>query len=234
MNYAVIVICGVVGIIVLISILAASAKKRVMKKLLEKAEQGDAQSQVILANKFLIGEGMEKNPEKAVDWFKKAAEQGSADAHYKLAICLKSGTGTQKDIEQANKHFQQAADKGHKEAQLEAQKAKIEAMTAEDCYNTGITYLKEEKLKEAMLFLENAQSKSGANRDIRYLAKIHCGIVYFKQRDFTGAYILWDELCGASGASHELKIMAKGLMDKMHAEGLYHKGSREGDYSYKI
>ena len=39
-----------------------------------------------LGNRYLHGVGVEKHPEKAMEWFKKAAEQGHPAASYNLAL----------------------------------------------------------------------------------------------------------------------------------------------------
>ncbi len=42
----------------------------------EEAERGDAEAAMTLAECYMKGEGVEKNEEEALAWFRKAAEQG--------------------------------------------------------------------------------------------------------------------------------------------------------------
>ena len=48
------------------------------------AEQGDAEAQCRLAYYYEKGKGVEKDSEKAVEWYTKAAEQGDQEAKEKL------------------------------------------------------------------------------------------------------------------------------------------------------
>ena len=57
-----------------------------LNELLEQAEQGNAEAQYKLGICYFLGRGVEKDPAKAVRWFKKAAEQGHANAQLLLNI----------------------------------------------------------------------------------------------------------------------------------------------------
>jgi TPR repeat protein len=46
----------------------------------ERAEAGAAESQYDLGMRYLKGDGLEKDPEKAAKWLKKAADQGHSQA----------------------------------------------------------------------------------------------------------------------------------------------------------
>lgn len=46
----------------------------------EEAGRSDAEAAMKLAECYMKGEGMEKNEEEALAWFRKAAEQGDEDA----------------------------------------------------------------------------------------------------------------------------------------------------------
>ena len=47
------------------------------------------------------GTGVEKDEQKAVEWYKKAAEQGYANAQSNLGWCYESGIGVGKDEQKA-------------------------------------------------------------------------------------------------------------------------------------
>ncbi|WP_439258321.1 tetratricopeptide repeat protein, partial [Lonepinella sp. BR2271] len=66
-----------------------------------KAEAGDFFAQLSLGFKYDIGEGVEKDPVKAVYWYQKAAEQGNAKAQYNLALNYYDGQGVKQDYKQA-------------------------------------------------------------------------------------------------------------------------------------
>src|SRR5437667_7467857 len=48
------------------------------------AEQGNADAQVLLGRMYMMGQGVLKDPEQAIRWFKAAAGEGNADAQYFL------------------------------------------------------------------------------------------------------------------------------------------------------
>jgi uncharacterized protein len=54
------------------------------------------------------GECTDKNPEKAVHWFKKAAEQGLIGSLTTLAMMYEQGHGVEKDMDEANRLYRLA------------------------------------------------------------------------------------------------------------------------------
>lgn len=67
-----------------------------------KAEAGNAKEQYFLGIMYAVGDGVPKDPTKAVEWQKKAAEQGNADAQYILGYMYGEGQGVPKDYVQAH------------------------------------------------------------------------------------------------------------------------------------
>ena len=49
------------------------------------------------------GEGVSRNPEQAVYWFRKGAENGDEDACLSLSLCYLTGTGVEKNLEESKK-----------------------------------------------------------------------------------------------------------------------------------
>ena len=66
--------------------------------LMEKAEQGDAESQYQLGLLYLDGIGIKKNEKLAAELFKKAMDQGHLDAQRKLAFCYLYGRGVKQHL----------------------------------------------------------------------------------------------------------------------------------------
>jgi len=64
------------------------------------------------------GDGVAKDAEQAVSWYRRAAEAGHADAQFNLGICYSNGDGVAKDAEQAVSWFRRAAEAGHAAAQF--------------------------------------------------------------------------------------------------------------------
>jgi TPR repeat protein len=50
---------------------------------------------------YEYGEGVEKNHEKAVEWYRKSAEQGNSDGQWRLGTMYEYGDGVEKDLEKA-------------------------------------------------------------------------------------------------------------------------------------
>ena len=64
-----------------------------ISELKNKAEQGNAEAQYSLGVCYRCGDGVEKNLEEAIKWYRKAAEQGYAKAQYNLAVCYYNADG---------------------------------------------------------------------------------------------------------------------------------------------
>jgi len=94
----------------------------------EAAEQGEADSQCALAQCYLDGCGIRKNPQNAILYYRKAAEQGNAEAFYGLGICHEEGSGVENDPNEAVKWYRKAADMGHANAQVKLGQ----------CYGNGV------------------------------------------------------------------------------------------------
>jgi len=57
-----------------------------------------------------MGEGVEKDWEKAAYWFTKAAEQGDATAQNNLGVCYENGMGVERDRKKAVYWYTKAAE----------------------------------------------------------------------------------------------------------------------------
>ncbi len=79
-------------------------------KLVERAENGDAESQYKLGLNYIYGTDVPKDTAKAAEWFKKASDQGFLPARRELGILLASGDGVEPDMETAVQYLSQAAD----------------------------------------------------------------------------------------------------------------------------
>ena len=78
------------------------------------AEQGNEEAQLIVGKMYMIGQGVEKNPEQAIKWFKAAATQGNADAQFFLGAMYLL---PQKDIAEGLRWLRLSADQGMQDAQ---------------------------------------------------------------------------------------------------------------------
>lgn len=65
-----------------------SLNEEIAKLYAQAAELGYAPAQNLLGKCYQDGRGVEKNVEKAFEWYKRAADQGLSEAQYNLARCL--------------------------------------------------------------------------------------------------------------------------------------------------
>lgn len=81
------------------------------------AEDGNAEAQVELGNKYFKGLGVEKNYNLAFDWCSRSAEQGYPRALNALGSMYKNGIGVDKNEKVAFDFFRQAAEQNYAPAQ---------------------------------------------------------------------------------------------------------------------
>lgn len=81
------------------------------------AESGDAKAQCYLGMMYDVGNGVERNPAQAAEWYRKAAEQGIVEAQSNLAAMYESGDGVRTDYVCAEKWYALAAEQGDTKAQ---------------------------------------------------------------------------------------------------------------------
>jgi hypothetical protein len=80
-------------------------------------EQGDAAAQNNYGFCLYRGEGICKNLNEAVKYFKMSADEGFADGQNNYGFCLRSGEGVSKNLSEAVKYFKMSADQGNSVAQ---------------------------------------------------------------------------------------------------------------------
>lgn len=86
-------------------------------RLTKKAGKGDPNAQYDLGWTYLLDEGVEKDPQKAVEWFERAGEAGNVDAQVYLGLMFSCGDDVEQDHSKASVWFKKAAVAGNREAQ---------------------------------------------------------------------------------------------------------------------
>lgn len=81
------------------------------------AEQENMIAQVLLADKYMNGEGVEKDMTKAIELYRKSAKQGYSVAENMLGMLYYNGEGVERDIHKSYEWFLKAARYGDAEAQ---------------------------------------------------------------------------------------------------------------------
>jgi uncharacterized protein len=110
-----------------------------------------AESEQIIGQGFLLGSGVPKNYQKALQWYTSSAENGNRDAQNELGFMYFVGSGVEQDAEKGAAYFHQAAYNGLAVAQ----------------YNVGIMYytgrgVKTTDLKKSYAWL-NLAAANGHN-----------------------------------------------------------------------
>jgi len=82
------------------------------------AVQGDAKSQYRLGFIYWRGQGVTKDNQEAVRWWKKAAEQGDAEAQANLGTMYELGEGVAENYIEAYKWYILAGAQGYKIAEI--------------------------------------------------------------------------------------------------------------------
>ena len=83
------------------------------KYLIEKAEHGDIQAQLVLGFNYETGtNGFSQNYPKAIKWYEKAALQGDTLAQYSLGELYALGKGVRQSYTKAKQWFEKAAQQG--------------------------------------------------------------------------------------------------------------------------
>ncbi|HIX40560.1 MAG TPA: SEL1-like repeat protein [Candidatus Desulfovibrio intestinigallinarum] len=110
------------------------------------AEQGHADAQFRLGDRYKEGKGVPRDGDMACQWYakavatlKKAAEQGNDDAQYRLGTIYKEGKGVPQDYVRACQWYAKAAAQKH-EAGLNALKQLAEQRDAEAQFRLGDMY----------------------------------------------------------------------------------------------
>jgi hypothetical protein len=104
--------------LVLLTVLAlgmsAQAEEPVVQTTVQHtAEQGDAKAQAKLGAMYLLGNGVEKDEQKAAEWLLKAANQGHVEAQMIVAALFDRGLGVKNDVKMATHWYEKAAAQGN-------------------------------------------------------------------------------------------------------------------------
>lgn len=83
-----------------------------LESLTEAAEEGHAESQFVLAQRYHEGDGVEADPEAAFRWYSESADQGFPPAVMFVGYCYANGLGVDEDHTKAAEHYREAADAG--------------------------------------------------------------------------------------------------------------------------
>ena len=87
--------------------------------LLPLATNGHAKAQLLIGDCFANGQGVLKNTNEAVKWYRQAAYKELPEAQYRMFVCYRDGVGVERNLENAAKLCRKAAEAGLYEAMFD-------------------------------------------------------------------------------------------------------------------
>ena len=161
---------------------------------LTKAEAGDAHSEFVVGSNFELGEGVAKDPARALLWLQEAAKQNDAEAFGGIGWAYANGYGVAKDLDKAYALYLRGAQAGN---------AQCQALLAE-CYAKGVGTKRD--MVSSLTWYKEAAIQGDAD------AQLFMGTAYFEGRvvpkDYKVAftYFLNAANCDCSAAQYDLGI----------------------------
>jgi TPR repeat protein len=98
---------------------STDADRKRFDEIKAQADKGDAEAQLNVAAHYTSGDGVARDPAKAVKYIRKAAEQGSARAQCMLGLIYANGNGVKPDLAESARWLHRAATQGLAEAQFD-------------------------------------------------------------------------------------------------------------------
>lgn len=84
----------------------------------EKAEKGDVNATLAVANHYMNGSGTQQNVNEAVRLYQEAVDKGNVEALYQLGQCYQNGKGVIQNDAEAFRYYKLGAEKDHVESIL--------------------------------------------------------------------------------------------------------------------
>lgn len=93
--------------------------KKVTKTLFDESTCSTPEEMYALGDNYFFGkDGVEKDGEKAAQWYQKSADMNFSPAQYALGFCYENGIGVERDMERAVALYEVSATQGNPEAQF--------------------------------------------------------------------------------------------------------------------
>ncbi len=186
------------------------------------AEEGLVNAQYNLALMALRGDGVERNPDQAMDWMRRTAENGDRDAQYALGLLLDRGFGVPRGGDEAVRWFTRAANAGHVAAQTQLGVAFYEGLgvardlsVAVQWYRQAARQVSRRPYSETLLdspefSVFDAPEPAGWLKRIVGLARrgesYEAGLAAFQRGDYRGALSQWSTLAADGDVRSQSKL----------------------------
>ena len=183
----------------------------------QEAEGGSVQAMRNLAELYLGGRGVRRDPEEAGRWLRLAADSGDAAAQNDLGLLYGGGLGVEQDHAEAVRWFRLSADQGEATAQ----------------FNLGLRYDKGEGVAQNLA--EAARLYRQAGEQGHAAAQFHLGGMHDEGRGVakgSDEAINWYRQAAQQGHVHAQfnlgAVFADGLGDPAQAVGWYRLAGNQG------
>lgn len=107
----------------------------------EKAEQGDADAQLMMGQIYAMGDVVAADMAQAFSWFMKAAQQDHAQAQFRIAEMYLYGQGVEQDFSHAQKWAEKSAQQGYADGEYLLGLLYAEGKGLPEDWNTAVTWL---------------------------------------------------------------------------------------------
>lgn len=203
--------------------------KTEFEKNLDLANEGDADAQFNLGVMLSKGEGVNKDENEAVYWYRKSAEQGNPRAQNNLGTMYENGSGVTKNINTAIEWYSRAFQQGNKIAQYNLEQIMItKKKNDEKSVNNQYPHTK----TEIELLLESAQ-QGDPNAQFELAMKYYEGSNGVK-KDYKKAVKWWRKVAEQGNADAQFNVglmYANGngvIKDEAEAFKWWHKSAEQG------
>ncbi len=183
----------------------------------QEAEGGNVQGMRDLAELYLSGRGVRRDPEEAVRWIRRAADLSDAVAQNELGFLYSAGLGVERDQAEAVRWFRLSADQGETTAQ----------------FNLGLRYDKGEGVAQDLA--EAARRYRQAGEQGHAGAQFHLGGMHDEGRGVekdADEAVHWYRLAAQQGHVHAQfnlgAVFAEGLGEPAQAVGWYRLAGNQG------
>jgi len=198
-----------------------------VETVIAKAEAGDAEAQMALAQRYRFGAGVPRDTAMAVEWFQKAAEQGNVQGEFSVGFMYAVGEdGFERDTTIAAEWFRRAAENGHPNAQL----------NLGNMYRMGDGV--ERDLEKALLWLQKAADHGNTQAQIE-INRITSNSDIFPE-DNESAIVLSNKMLDKQSANADFALAQKYIngdgvaRDPLKAIELYQKAADQGSVGAQI
>ena len=131
--------------------------KETLQQYISAGERGNVDAQYNLGECYYLGNGAEKDLDKAIMWYTMAANQGHSGAQFRLGECFNNGIGVDVDGAKAVKWYKLAAEQGHSESQYRLG----------DCYYYGYGLKKDDTEAEKWYKLAAERGQLDAKKQLQ-------------------------------------------------------------------